>query len=159
MWAFRLNRKSHRNTACSGEGSAVHPGRWNNSGIKMLYASEHLSLALLELWVNLPTAQLKKIEADYEVFPIEIVDDSIIHCVGVSFLPPDWRDSSQPTSTRALGTQWMQEKLYPVIGVPSAVVASEFNFLINPEMLPHLSIRIDPHKQLFVDDRLLRTLK
>ncbi len=46
---WRIVKEKHAKTAFSGEGARIFEGRWNSAGVRMVYCSEHLSLAALEI--------------------------------------------------------------------------------------------------------------
>ena len=47
-------------------------------------------------------------------------------------LPADWRVMPAPASTGALGSRWARRAKTLVLEVPSVIVPSEFNYLVNP---------------------------
>src|SRR4051812_18031854 len=49
---WRIVKEKHARTAFSGEGARIFGGRWNSPGISIVYCSEHLSLAALEILVH-----------------------------------------------------------------------------------------------------------
>jgi RES domain-containing protein len=51
MQAWRLARRPY--AALDGEGARLHGGRWNSPGRPLVYLASHLSLAVLEVCVNL----------------------------------------------------------------------------------------------------------
>jgi RES domain-containing protein len=59
MNAWRLSRCDSQQRTFDGEGARVFPGRWNPSGVPVAYASEHLSLAVLELLVHARVDQVR----------------------------------------------------------------------------------------------------
>jgi len=50
---WRLTAVRHAQRADTGEGARLYGGRWNHAGIPLVYTSETLSLAALELFVHL----------------------------------------------------------------------------------------------------------
>ena len=50
---YRVLRKALSRTRFDGEGSDRYGGRWSSPGIRLSYASEHQSLAMLEYFVHL----------------------------------------------------------------------------------------------------------
>ena len=99
----------------------------------MVYASESIALATLELLVHLTALPLEKycsIRLDF--------DDSLIERLPSSQLPANWRRYVQPRSTQGIGRDWLIEQRSLVLAVPSAVIVDQMNYLINPEH-PHFS--------------------
>jgi len=49
---WRIVKEKHAVSAFSGEGARIFEGRWNSVGVRMVYCSEHISLAALEILVH-----------------------------------------------------------------------------------------------------------
>jgi RES domain-containing protein len=62
-----------------------------------------------------------------------IPDDQQIAVFDQESLPPDWEEDPAPASLRDLGTNWLVSKASAVARVPSAIVPTEYNYLLNPE--------------------------
>jgi RES domain-containing protein len=71
MKAWRLSRFDSQQRTFDGEGARVFPGRWNPSGVPVAYASEHLSLAVLEVLVH---ARADQVRIPFHAFEITIPD-------------------------------------------------------------------------------------
>ena len=65
--AFRIVREAHAATAFTGAGAALHGGRWNSPGARVVYTSASASLAALETLVHLNPAMRFR----YVIFSIE----------------------------------------------------------------------------------------
>ncbi len=65
-------------------------------------------------------------------------------------------DSKSPDAARerTAGDQWLQSGESAVLRVPSAVVAGDWNYLINPRHLDFAQISIEPPKPFQFDERL-----
>jgi RES domain-containing protein len=50
---WRICEATFAESAFSGEGASIVGGRWNSKGKRMVYTAEHLSLAILEVFVHL----------------------------------------------------------------------------------------------------------
>ncbi len=50
---YRVLRKPYARSPFDGEGSFRFGGRWSSPGVRLSYASEHQSLAMLEYFVHL----------------------------------------------------------------------------------------------------------
>jgi len=50
---YRILRKPYSKTAFDGEGAYRFGGRWSSPGVRLAYAAEHLSLAIVEYFVHL----------------------------------------------------------------------------------------------------------
>ncbi len=95
-------------------------GRWNRPGTPMLYASQHLSLACLEVLVHLDKSELPP----EDVFSTAALPDE------VEFF--EIGDLQSEDSCRSAGSRWAQEADRLAVSVRSAVIPDEFNVLINP---------------------------
>lgn len=126
--AYRIIQEAHIESALSGEGAAMYGGRWNHQGTPIIYSSSTLSLATLEIIVNLHDVKLVN-----NLYSIEIeFDSTFCQFLERSILPIDWERYPSPAKLKNMGTKWAQETASLVLAVPSAVMASELNYLINP---------------------------
>ena len=90
---YRVLRKKYSRSPFGGEGAYRYGGRWSSPGIRLSYASEHQSLALLEYFVHL----------DKDDPPVDLVlvvgeapDDLSQERVEISHLPANWRVPAAP---------------------------------------------------------------
>lgn len=132
----------------TGEGAKLYGGRWNLQGIPCLYAGETKSLCALEYAANV---LLENMPADLSFTTYEIPDNS-----WTSFspkdLPVDWKETPPPESTQTLGSKLLQNRL--AIRVPSAIIPSEFNFVINPLHADFKKVRIKEVEPFSFDKRI-----
>jgi len=65
-------------------------------------------------------------------------------------------DAKSPDAAleRTAGDKWLQSGEAAVLRVPSAVVAGDWNYLINPQRLEFAQISIEPPEPLKFDERL-----
>lgn len=112
MRLFRLTRARHAGDF-SGRGSKLHPGRWNEAGMSVIYASTSRPLALLEVMVHIRRND----------FPVDLT-------WSVLEIPPEWWDDavvfddSVPLDvavSRAFGASWHAAGNAPLLKVPSAI--------------------------------------
>jgi RES domain-containing protein len=125
--AWRLTKTKHLATTWDGEGAKRAGGRWNSVGVPVVYASATLSLALVEILVHLPN----RILPAYSAVPVEI-DESIIETIDIANLPSSWMDHPPPRETQAIGDRWVAEARSAAVRIPSVIVPSEFNYVLNP---------------------------
>lgn len=152
MRAWRIASRSYAHAAFTGEGAARSPGRWNRLGVPVVYLAEHRSTGILEVLVHVDDrAHL----AAFVAIEVEIPDP---HVEELSELPPDWRQLPEPypESTQRLGSEWALSLRSLALRVPSAVVPSEFNLLLNPRHPAMSEVRVGQPQPLFLDPRLLR---
>lgn len=115
----------------TGEGARLHGGRWNHKGTACLYTSESRALALLEYSVNVSIADIPLL---LSIATIEIPEDDI-YVVAIESLPDNWRDNPAPAAAKDFGTQMLKADKHVIIRIPSAVIADEYNYLLNPVRL------------------------
>ena len=127
LGAWRLSKTRHLGTTWNGEGAKRSGGRWNSVGVPVVYTSATLSLALVEVLVHLPAGILPSFSA----IPIEF-DDSLVLVAPADELPPRWKAHPPPPETQTIGDRWAGEARSAILRVPSVVVSSEFNYVLNP---------------------------
>jgi RES domain-containing protein len=149
--AWRIVKKRHAASAFDGEGGREHGGRWNSPGQPAVYTAGHVSLAILEIVVNADM----RLAFRYTIIPVAF-DESLVETLSVSRLPADWRAYPAPSAVVALGDEWLQSGRTTVLKVPSAVVPSEPNYILNPIHPRFRDIRIGAPEELEVDPRLSR---
>jgi RES domain-containing protein len=111
-------------TAFSGQGGIHGSGRWHHRGRLIVYTAAHRSLALLEILVHL---DLRLALQPLVAWEIEVPDPHIEHAAA---LPTFWKTHTD--HTRKIGDAWLLEHRSPALLVPSAIVPSEHNVLLNP---------------------------
>jgi RES domain-containing protein len=149
--AWRLVQPWHADDAFSGEGALLYGGRWNVIGTRAVYAASSVSLATLELIVHVARpSRLDEYALIACAFPDAIVDD-----LDPAQLPPDWRTYPPPPAVQKLGDAWVKSGASAVLRVPSVVIASEFNYILNPEHADFGSVAIGLPKPFKLDWRLL----
>lgn len=151
--AFRLCPKvlAQAGSAFRGEGARLAGGRWNPPGIAVVYAAGSLSLASLELLVHFETQS----DLPELVFYRVQFADGLVETLDP--LPPDWRVTPAPLSTQQAGAEWHQRERTPVLRVPSAVVPTEWNFVLNPSHQDFRRITIEGPHDFAMDPRLIRS--
>lgn len=143
MKVWRLARR--RFAALDGAGARLYGGRWNRRGQSVVYTSENLSLALLEVIVHLELA-LEDFPADYVKIAIEVPD--AMERERVAALPKG------EARMRIIGAGWYESNKTAVLMVPSVIVPEEHNLLLNPGHPQFELIRALPAKPFRFDPRL-----
>jgi RES domain-containing protein len=129
MKFYRVCKQARAATAFDGEGARRFPGRWNEKGVALVYCASTLSLAALECLVHVEATTLPDDLVSIEAsLPRGTHTKELLH----GALPPDWRDYPAPAALQALGSAWVQGLESVALWVPSAVIPSERNLLINP---------------------------
>jgi len=148
--AWRILKAKHVATAFSGEGAAKSGGRWNSRGVAMVYTSGTKALAALENLVHLNPPVIFK----YVAIRLEF-DTALIEKAAFSELPADWRVEPPPPSTKQLGDTWARARRSAILAVPSVVISSELNYLLNPAHPEFKKIAIGRPEEFTFDPRLL----
>jgi RES domain-containing protein len=133
----------------SGNGSKLFGGRWNSKGIPMLYVSEHISLAVLEMLVN---NQFQDFSIALSLLRISIPDAIEVKEIKLNKLKAKWNEDA--SYSKFIGNEFIKSKTNLVLKVPSAVVMDEHNFLINPLHSDFKKIKITEVKDFSTDKRL-----
>lgn len=109
----------------SGLGGVYAPGRWHDKGTPVLYCCEHPATALLEILVQTKAAGLPD--------SIQMLE---IHCPDDTSLvkPAITRDELMNVAgTRSAGQAFLDQAVYCLLKVPSAVLPVANNVLVNPK--------------------------
>lgn len=156
MLVWRVTRKAHAEQPLSGEGARRYGGRWNHAGSAVVYTSESLSLAVLEYLVNLPISDLPD---DLVSVQIQIPESLPQNRISVADLPDNWRAFPAIEDLKDIGTDWAREAKTAILSVPSVVIPTELNYLINPAHEVTRRIEIVSVEPFALDVRLYRSQK
>ena len=138
MVIFRMHGVAH--DAFDTDGSFFHAGRWHKVGTRVIYAAEHVSLAVLETLIHaggrkIPPRSLTR---------IHIPDSLAIEETG-------WREMSD---SQDWGDTWAHQGRSAVLRVPSiAVNRIESNFVLNPAHPDFAQIGRDQSEEFRFDPR------
>jgi RES domain-containing protein len=146
MIVYRICNNQYTNDL-SGTGAKLFGGRWNAKGIPMLYVSEHISLAVLEMLVH---NQLNDFSIELGLMRISIPDAIDIKEIKINKLKNAWEEDI--SYSRFIGDEFIKSASSVILKVPSAVIQEEHNFLINP-------LHIDMKKVKIIDVSSFRTDK
>ena len=102
-------------------------GRWNSPGSALVYTASSLPLAVLEILVHLPRESILSL---FTSIPVEF-SAALVSPMG-GRLPADWRLYPAPQSTMQIGDKWLRAETSAILEVPSVIVPTESNFLLNP---------------------------
>ena len=149
MRVWRVVPAGHR--AFDGEGTRRFGSRWVPKGLPAIYTSATLSLAALELFVHtapdLAPAGLLAISAD-------LPDDVVVDEIALSDLPGTWREIPAPLELQELGRSWIVEGKAATLSVPSVVVPTERNYVLNPTHPGFHRIQIGEAHEFSFDPRM-----
>jgi RES domain-containing protein len=147
---WRIVKEKHAKTAFSGEGARIFEGRWNSSGVRMVYCSEHLSLAALEILVH---TQPVMIRDKFRVFRVAW-DEAMMTAIDLKKLPRGWNAQPPSVISKKIGDEWIRSSRSAVLAVPSVIVPPERTFLLNPKHRDFPRIKIKDSGSFVLDPRL-----
>ena len=137
----------------SGYGASLNGQRWNSKGTEVIYAAESRALACSEVAVHLPLGILPK---DYYMVEIEIPDGLPVKILVEKDLPKGWGWNALPALpiSRRIGDEMIKHNKLLALGVPSAVVKGDYNYIINPRHADFHKIKIITTTPFPFDSRL-----
>jgi RES domain-containing protein len=148
---YRVLRKKYARSPFDGEGAYRYGGRWSSPGVRLSYASEHQSLALLEYFVHLDKDDPP---SDLVLAVAEIPDDLIQKRVEITQLSPNWRNPAAPAELARIGDEFVRKGESCLLLVPSVLAPNENNCLINPAHPDFRRIVIRESEPLTYDPRM-----
>ena len=149
--AWRITKAKHAATAFTGGGAKAYGGRWNSPGTAVVYTTGSISLAILEMLVHLQAQYLLR---HYVIFPVSF-DQTLTATFSPATLPA-WRRSPPPASVQRVGDAWVAGGSSAVLRLPSVVVPSEWNYLLNPAHRDFATCTIGPKQHIKLDPRLIK---
>ena len=147
---WRIVKEKHAKSAFSGEGARIFEGRWNSAGVRMVYCSEHLSLAALEILVHTQPVMVRDKFCAFRV----TWDDALMTTIELKKLPKGWNVQPPGLASKNIGDEWIRSERSAVLAVPSIIVPQERTFLLNPKHRDFGKIKIKEEKDFALDPRL-----
>ncbi len=149
LTTWRVVKKGHpAKDPFSGEGARKYGGRWNSAGIPMVYTSDSIALATLEIFIHMDH---QSDFGKFVIFPARF--DRALVTEPENF-PPGWETHPVSHLSMKFGDAWVKQSKTPVLKVPSAVVPYEFNYLFNPMQGDFEQVQIQDPFPYFLDPRL-----
>ncbi|CRY53937.1 RES domain-containing protein [Yersinia intermedia] len=128
MMLYRIVMRRYLASTWTGYGAEIYGGRWNHKGHSAIYLASSVSLAMLETLAHIQDSSTL---SEFELFQIEI-DDNNVMLLHPTDWPIDWRNDPAPATTMDVGTEWLESESSVGLLVPSTLVPSENNMLVNP---------------------------
>jgi len=150
MRVYRITNTKYAHDL-AGTGAALFGGRWNRKGTALLYTGESREIALLETIVHTPPLLIPSLD----LLILEIPDDSITELT-VSQLPANWQDYPAPAVLAQLGEKWVQEGEAIALKVPSCIVPSAQNYLLNCRHPDYGQVKLIERNAFHFDGRLVK---
>lgn len=149
---WRLCHSRWRRAAFDGQGASRFGSRWNSKGIRVIYTSESLALAALEILVR---AEPLDFRDPFIAIAADIPAGVSRAVLRADDLPARWRAHPPPSASKALGDEWARSGKTAILVVPSTVVPTEHNYLLNPAHREFSRIRIGKPTPFAFDPRLV----
>ena len=150
MIVFRIDRAKRKKELLSGVGAEKVGGRWNRIGTRAVYTSQNISLAYLEIVMHLDISE--DLPDDRILVHIEIPDT--VEILEEKKMPKNWNSFPYSEDTQRVFTRFCKENKGAVLKVPSAIVKSEYNYIINPLHPDASQIKVIKTERFLFDKRL-----
>lgn len=124
-------------------------GRWNYDGEFVIYAASSRSLASMENMVHKMGQGV--LGTRFTIMVLDLPDNLPFTTITTQQLPANWKLASSYAETQPLGSAWYQASETLILKVPSAVVPSEFNYVINARHPDFPKVQIK-HRESFSYD-------
>ena len=128
MLVYRIDKKKYKDTFPP-KGSIYSEGRWNTKGMFVVYTSESVSLAKLEVLANSGS----KIPKNRILRIFDIDDSSPLIQITTKDLPKDWQSIPYPNRLSSIMKDIIDSGAYVGAIVPSAQSPRDNNILLFPE--------------------------
>jgi RES domain-containing protein len=149
MNIYRICQSTYKDDL-SGTGAELYGGRWNSKGIKALYTTQHISLAVLEILVNINRNDQMHFP-DFHLLEIEIPDE-LISIIDSKKMKKGWNLDTQ--YTQYIGDEFIRSRFNMALLVPSVVVPEEHNLIINPIHKNFKQMKLKKSRLYKLDSRL-----
>jgi len=149
MEVYRIGNSKYADQL-NGEGARLHGGRWNGIGTPCLYTSESVSLCVLEYACNV---SLDLLPVSLSITVITLPGGSW-HEFKLNELPKNWKETPPPVETQLWGSKQLGEKSTLALKLPSVVIPTEYNYIINPLHPDFKNVKIKEVRPFNFDKRL-----
>jgi RES domain-containing protein len=150
---FRVLRAAYARAPFDGEGAYLYGGRWSSPGTRLVYTSEHQSLAMLEYFVHLDPEDAPD---DLVLATADVPDNLSRERLHARDLPAHWRETPAPPELAQIGDEFVKKAETCLLLVPSALAVNENNWLINPQHPEFRKITQHVPEPLRYDPRMFR---
>jgi RES domain-containing protein len=151
--AWRIVKTKHCANAFDGEGARRYGGRWNSIGSAIVYTSDFLATAALELMVNM--IDYSEMIQHYVRIKVEIPPEQILS-MKPELLPEAWQQNPAPAVIQNIGDEWVANRPSAVLKAPSAVIPEHHSYLLNPNHKHFSGIKIHEPLPFSFDPRLMK---
>ncbi|MFA0962751.1 RES family NAD+ phosphorylase [Roseivirga sp. BDSF3-8] len=128
--------------------------RWNKRGEFVIYTGGSRSLSTLELVVH---RNAVRPDIPYRLMIISVPDaDTYLKTLPTTDLPANWRKFEAYSRLQEIGSRWYASRESLILKVPSAIIPSEHNYIINTKHEAFEEhVKLVRTEKYFWDDRLL----
>ena len=148
---WRVVKKKHADEAFSGQGAFKFGGRWNSIGTRLVYTSDSLALAAIEILTGgISIGLLER----YVKIPVDF-DGSLVETLAIAGIPKEWSKYPPSNKTQIIGDDWVRGSKSVLLKVPSVVIKEEFNYLMNPAHPDFKKLLIGKPDDFSFDKRLI----
>jgi RES domain-containing protein len=137
-----------------GEGSRLFGARWTSRGRTAVYTSSYLSLAMLEVYVNI-AQELRDHLPVLQAVRLAIPDDASATQVSQEQLGTLMTEPDATAASRRVGDGWLDQGDTLVLEVPSILVPEESNLVLNPAHPRMREVKIISTRAFHFDPRLV----
>lgn len=146
MIVYRIVREKYaKDLSASGFRS-----RWNEDGQYVLYTSNSRALACLENLVHRSHCGEDRL---FKTMIIYVPDDLRVLTIQQQELPANWRKDFC-ASCLSIGNDWYTKNEFPILKVPSSIIAHEWNFILNTRHHDFSKIKLADTEDFLFDERL-----
>lgn len=150
LTVWRLCAAKYGASAYSGEGAELYGGRWSPPGLRLAYAAESRSLAVVEVLAHTDEAD-RLVNIAWVLVPAEL---PVALIEKPARFPESWRRYPHSPETQRVGAEWAQARRSPALRLPSVMVPGEFNYLLNPAHPDFKRVRLGKPQPFSFDPRL-----
>jgi RES domain-containing protein len=150
MNLFRFTSERYKDDL-SGNGARLFGGRWNSKGLAAIYTSETVSLSLLEIFAH--AVQYDDLKEKF-LMTLSAPDDISIYKIPFSKLRSSWQNDI--AYTRFIGDAFLRDNKYLLLQAPSAIIKTEFNFMVNPGHKDFKKIKLVSSELFDFDSRIFK---
>ena len=149
---WRVVARKYAASAFDGEGARRAGARFNSRGVPVVYTSDALALAVLEVAVHLPSYRALRGRVAFRVG----VPADLVETVPEADLPADWRSTPPPRSVQTFGDRWVRDGRSVALLVPSVLLPHHTNLVLNPAHPEFDRVQINDPEPVPIDPRLVK---
>jgi len=118
------------------------------------YVSDSLALAALEIIVHAASYQALR---DYLSIKVIFPKTLVVDVNKIARLPKDWRVDFAPIKLKETGKKWYFDQISAVLKVPSTIIPTECNYVLNPGHPDFKKVAIKEAAPFRFDQRLVHS--